>query len=367
MQRLNNTDVFLRPDGTGSRICQVRNGLIANGAHVRISPACPISISSDGIIAALTGEDGRPPNGGGLHHLWLARVDENLNARVLLVRSLPNGLVGRSVAVEGQRVFVGGSYHREAWLGELDLRAAAKKAPAIIFKDLPKPPQKESDGKAVNDLLLLGRRLFAIDDIMLPNILLTYDLVGSDGRSVLAHCQEIPPHQSGEHILHGAIGGKWLALLSGSMGREGSFRHLSLYHANTGRKVVSFHFEVEDGQSLSVQTTGYMVDSPMHRVRSMRSADQLFPVGFLPVQVVAVGSLFYLLGARGEVLRLDLGGLTPTQAAAGEGSERWISWEPTTGLTDGIVSLLVALPVCGRVVASNVQGDVMVIGGTEAP
>lgn len=368
MQRLNNTDIFLRPDGPGSRICQLCNGVITEGSHVRISPICPMAVSSDGIIAALTGEDGRlsPPNGGGQHHLWIARVDENLKARVLLSRRLPPGLLGHSVAVEAERIFVGGSFDREAWLGELDLRVAAKKAPALVFEDLPLPTLQKTSGKAVSDLLLLGRRLLAIDDVVSPSRLLTFDLA-REGQPALVSSQEISAHQSDEHILHGALGGGWLALLCGSMGREGNFRHLGLYHAGTVREVVSFHFEVEDGQSLSVQTTGYMVDSPRHRVRSMRSADQLFPVGFLPVQIVAVGSRFYLLGMRGEVLRLDLGRLSPTQVAASDGSERWISWEPTRGLATGTASQLVAVPVRDSVVVMNAQGEAVVIVGMVAP
>lgn len=200
-----------------------------------------------------------------------------------------------------------------------------------------------------------GSRLLAIDDRVFPKWLLVYDLNRGE-RPALVHHELINHHHTYEHILHGAVGGGWLLLLSTSVGRAGGYRHLAIYHAASLRELAVLDVKVEEAQARVVQTTGYPIE-PLERLPvRQRRADEILPPDFVPAQVVCVDSRFYIRSTQGQVVSLALGSHTPRQVSELVGLRDWFQAESLPGLMDHRATTLVAVPARGQVVAANADG-----------
>ena len=81
-------------------------------------------------------------------------------------------------------------------------------------------------GKRVEDLLLDGDRLIAVDDVVSPKYLTRYDV--SNPARGLIDVREIPWHSSYETIHSGAVGADWAALYSSSTNHGGHGIHIAL-------------------------------------------------------------------------------------------------------------------------------------------
>jgi len=347
VQRLNDTDIFLKPDGAGSRICRLTQDGILEGARVSLSPDSDMSLSAGGWIAAVTGKGRR---------LWAAQIDAALKVTSVSSRLLPDGVRATSTATVGQRLFVGGTMNRGTWLGMGDFREPAPGLQALAL-----PTGMEVRGKPIDDLLVYGSRLLAIDNMVLPKWILVYDMNRGE-RPALVHHGMLPHHHTYEHIHHGAVGGGWLAILSSSVGRAGSFRHLAIYDAGSFREFAVLSFETDRARAFSVEAVGTVAESGSRRWSESLSAQDALPSGFYPVQVVCVESRFYILSAGGEVVSLPLGRLGPERVAALDGLDDWFCREPVDALTKSKPTRLVAVPARGRVVVMNPEGQTAVLG-----
>lgn len=120
-----------------------------------------------------------------------------------------------------QVLFVGGNCGKEV-LGSFDLAS-----PEPGWVPLEVPAQFRQYGKRIDDLLLDGDRLIAVDDIVSPKYLLRYDV--SEPRAPrLLDVREIPWHSSYETIHSGAVGADWVALHSTSMNHGWQGTHIAL-------------------------------------------------------------------------------------------------------------------------------------------
>jgi hypothetical protein len=116
MQRLHETDVFLRPEGSATRICRFADERIVEGSQVAVPAVGPVALSGapeGGYVAAITWNGRR---------LWTAMVTPELRAARVAATRLPPDVQAHSVALVGHRLFVGGTRDRETWVGEADVR-----------------------------------------------------------------------------------------------------------------------------------------------------------------------------------------------------------------------------------------------------
>ncbi|MDY0004351.1 MAG: hypothetical protein RBU30_23825, partial [Polyangia bacterium] len=367
---------------------------VEEGSPVSIPPDCPIAVYGAGVVVALPGKG---------THLWSARVNDELRVRSVSSERLPSKVEGRSVVALPEQVLVGGRRAGGTWIGVAVLgrdgkvggvegtrgrnggTGQAASIPAKLgrgapphgmpvmseprssdwlpFEKLDLPADPSDAGREASDLLVAGSRVLALEGSRRAQRVLCYDL-GRGGRPALGRHVACPGHYSLERVLHGAVGGGWLTLLSASEGPLGAFRHLGIYHGGTLAEIAALHFELGAGGdgSISIQATAYLFAAPIHRQTRQQSADRALPRGFLPVQIVSLESRLYLLGASGEVVSAGLGMLGPERLVGLKGLESWFRLEPVEGLRGGPPSLLVAVPLRGRVVALIRQGVTAILG-----
>jgi hypothetical protein len=135
--------------------------------------------------------------------------------------AMPEGYQAECLLFHRQVLFVGGNCGTEV-IGAFDFAA-----PEPRWVPLAVPEQLRQHGKRIDDLLLDGDWLIAVDNVVFPKYLIRYSV--SDPREpMLTDAREIVAHGTYEHIQSGAIGTDWLVLLSTSFGMRGGYSYLSL-------------------------------------------------------------------------------------------------------------------------------------------
>ncbi|HEY1189444.1 MAG TPA: hypothetical protein VGE74_17455, partial [Gemmata sp.] len=120
-----------------------------------------------------------------------------------------------------QVLFVGGDCGKEV-LGSFDLAS-----PEPEWVPLAVPEEFRRYGKRIDDLLLDGDRLIAVDDVVFPKYLLRYD-VTNPRAAQLAGVIGLLAHSGNETIHCGALGESWLAILSRSVTMGGGANFIGL-------------------------------------------------------------------------------------------------------------------------------------------
>ena len=343
MQRLDHTDIFLKPDGKEARICRLTAGGIVEGERVSVpvSPEARIAISADGWCAAIVRKGRR---------LWTARITDDLNASYVTSTALPDGTRARAVAIRGNQLYVGGiapgtSLLAHAILGDRDLD--------LIQVDLPR--KIAQCHKPIDELLLFEEHLVAVDNLVLPKWFLSCYL-RDDGSLVVASVADLNPHHTSEHVWHGAAGSRWFALLSSSSGQLGSFRHLTFYDAHGMFEHGSITFQIGSGRlgwhpvhlDQSPRGARVCVDRLMHTVAPI-------PDHFVPRQVLCVDDHFYLLGDDGALATYELRRNPPPAGY-------FLAMRRPIKMSDGQPpTLLIQVPLRGQIVAVNSSGAAHVV------
>jgi hypothetical protein len=208
----NSRDLLVLPSGRTTNLCTVEGDRIDEIAPLDCPPLAAWALSNAGWVACLSRE-GRAVS--------LARVDAACQVSPRPDLSLPDGYEAACLAFRGDVLYVGGACGREA-AGLFDL---ALERPAWTRLDLPENLRK--DGKRIDALLVDGGRLVAVDDLIVPKWLLTYD--AADPRwPRLAAVFRLPVHGTYEHIVAATLGTDWLAVFSTTVGMFGEGRHVGL-------------------------------------------------------------------------------------------------------------------------------------------
>jgi len=154
--------------------------------------------------------------------LSIARIDSSNTLTALPPIILPGRYKAFATAIADDILYVGGNCGREV-LGLFHLR---DKHPEWISLNVPDEIKKR--GKHIDELIIDDHRLIAVDNVVFPKWILTYDISVPEKPCMMDKI-EISAHGTYENILDAALGNNWLALLSRTVGRNGSFMHLGLY------------------------------------------------------------------------------------------------------------------------------------------
>jgi hypothetical protein len=135
---------------------------------------------------------------------------------------MPEGYTAAALAIKGPALYAGGKCGTEV------LGTFAIDEPEPAWVPLPIPEQFRRHGKRVDDLIVAGDRLIAVDDMIIPQYLLLYD-VSSPLRPALVEVRGLPCHTTCEQIERGALGASYLALLSSGVNHLTRTSHVALY------------------------------------------------------------------------------------------------------------------------------------------
>lgn len=133
--------------------------------------------------------------------------------------TLPKGSVGDCLVVNGAVVYVGGGSRRSPsslWM----LQDGA-------LSSVPLPEGTGRSGKSIDHLFLVGDRLIAVDNIVVPKWVLTFR-VGAGGVPAADGIHPLTVHSTYEQVKRGATGLSLFALYSSAVGRGGTSNYLAV-------------------------------------------------------------------------------------------------------------------------------------------
>ncbi len=257
-------------------------------------------------------------------------------------------VVAHSLAFHRGVLYVGGVGSKEM-LGRFDLHDAA---PA--WKPLAIPPELQRANKSIDELLIDGERLIAVDDCVEPKWLLVYDLA-EPGRPLIERAG-IYGHGVNETVCQGALGASWVALLSTSCDMGGSHRMISLL--DRPQLYSCGGLIVEDGLS-----SWHPHSREGAMIRSWH-------------QVAFLGDILLLAAGRDGLGVLDLSSIARYEVGTGghqgldlEECVDRLAYQPVPGCPPGELIHITPLPEVGEVmgvVRSDSGHDLVLLAGLAA-
>ena len=209
--------LFVLTRGMNTKLCRIQDSRIVDLAPMSFPAGGYFSISDSGWIACIT-KKGRS--------ISIARLESNEKLIHFANISLPEKYRARAIAVVENILYVGG-YCGEELLLSVHLTNEQKN-----WVSLDVPSNLKRVGKSIDDLLIDGKKLVAVDNIVFPKWLLVYDIT-LPKLPKLECAKEIPDHGTYEHIVMGAVGTNWIALLSSTAGQAGVGRHIAIFDKNS--------------------------------------------------------------------------------------------------------------------------------------
>jgi len=135
------------------------------------------------------------------------------------------------IAAKGNVVYLGGQYKKgeQELFSVMDLTNADFTSPdftasSLVAVDVPLPENHR--GKSIDDILVRDKTLILVDNIVFPKYLFEYDISAVNPKH--SATKKLPNNGTYEHIYKGDINEDTLVLFSGSVGRRGVFRHISI-------------------------------------------------------------------------------------------------------------------------------------------
>ena len=213
MIRPSDKHYYILPRGAHSKVCAITGDSIIDIAPLSFPPEGRVTISDSGWIVYIARHGKR---------LSIARIDSSNALTTHPTIILPGKFKAFATGIADDILYVGGSCGEEV-LGLFHLR---DNHPEWISLNVPNELKRM--GKNIDELIIDDKRLIAVDNLVFPKWILTYDISVPE-KPYMMDTIEIPAHGPYEKILDAALGNNWLALLSHTVGRNGSFMHLGIY------------------------------------------------------------------------------------------------------------------------------------------
>jgi hypothetical protein len=142
----------------------------------------------------------------------------NINEKIIKVQ-IPNDINPISISVFKDNVFVGGDYEKE--------KIYTYSQTSNKWTKLDIPAELAMFGKSVDDFMITGDTLIAVDNIVMPKYLLYYDI--RDLKNIkLIKSYTVPPNGSYETLFRGLIYENYFVILSSTYGGSGSQSYLTV-------------------------------------------------------------------------------------------------------------------------------------------
>ncbi len=207
---------FVVPVGGVNTFCTVRNGVLEPVERAEMVPTTEFAIDETFGWVAWPTADGSA--------IGRTHLDAGGRGHEFAPFPLPAGYRATCVAFKDRVLYVAGDCGADV-IGLFDFDS-----PDPVWTPLPLSREFRElyrDGKRIDDLLVDGDRLIAVDNIVIPKYLLRFD-VSNPRQAVHNQTKEIPFHSSYEQIHSGAIGADWVALLSTSANHGWRAVHIAL-------------------------------------------------------------------------------------------------------------------------------------------
>ncbi|WP_299705877.1 hypothetical protein [uncultured Pontibacter sp.] len=148
-------------------------------------------------------------------------VIHNFKNEILVDTIIPFKIESKSLFLTQENLFIGGQFGSELLVQfNLDKKE---------WHSLHIPTEVLYPGKAIDDIVLDGSMLLAIDNLIMPKYILYYQLRNSS-KAEYAHSVQLKPNGTYESIHQGRITDKYIGLISGTFsGDIGRSNHIAIY------------------------------------------------------------------------------------------------------------------------------------------
>jgi hypothetical protein len=206
----------------------------------------------------------------------------------------------RSIACKNNVVYLGGQFNARSseLFACIDLTDVTFTAEECTAAELALPTLSVA-GKAIDDTLIRNNRLILVDNVMYPKYLFEYDITTPNAPKHIA-TEELPNNGTYEHIIKGDINDDYLALLSSSVGRSGSYTHITI----SGKRNVLLRYLTYSVHDDRDKLKSYLNDTPYDDTNKIERIKRkhIFDIAL-------IGDYLFILGSDGLEC-LDLRGET---------------------------------------------------------
>ena len=209
---------MLLPLDSGLGVYEFERGRVEPVGPVPASELTVARISDDGVHLGVIDQKGK--------RATAFRIGSAGLERIAPLVTLPRGVSTRVIAMSGStlyaatgptiRVLVAGRWERE----------------------MPLPAPCGGPGKSIDELLIDGAQLIAVDDLIFPKFFVRFPLSGPLDEN-RAEVLKMPVHNSYEQVRFAALGEQWVVVISRGDNRGQVREYLSLFDRRTLREHAS--------------------------------------------------------------------------------------------------------------------------------
>ena len=151
--------------------------------------------------------------------------------------SIPYDIKPKTILINGDNLFIGGEMGKEI-LVQYHIQSEQ-------WYQLEIPKEVNQWGKAIDDLVVSGNQLIAIDNVVLPKYILFYKLKNATKKLAFSHFKELKSNGTWEHISQGRITPNYLGLRSSTSGMGGTSENITIYNDLNLKKSFAISAETE--------------------------------------------------------------------------------------------------------------------------
>ena len=189
----------------------------------------------------------------------------NINEKISKVQ-IPNDINPISISVFKDNIFVGGDNEKE--------KIYCYSYTSNKWTKLDIPTELAMFGKSVDDFMITGDTLIAVDNIVMPKYLLYYDI--QDLKNIkLIKSYTVPPNGSYETLFRGLIYDNYFVILSSTYGGSGSQSYLTVLKRHDLPNLIDY--ETKQGD---YQYKGFSISNGLKNYWHLRRRPNTYPNRF---------------------------------------------------------------------------------------
>jgi len=168
---------------------------------------------------------------------------------------IPYDIKPKTILINGDNLFIGGEMGEEMLIQYHML--------SDKWYQLEVPKEVNKWGKAIDDLVVSGNQLIAIDNVVLPKYILFFRLKNTTGKLAFSHFKELKYNSSNEEIFQGRITPNYFGLRSSATYMFGHSEHITIYNSLNLKKsfAISTERELLDEENVNTFNDFLIIDN----------------------------------------------------------------------------------------------------------
>ena len=189
-------------------------------------------------------------------------LQSNINEKISKVE-IPNDINPISICVFKDNVFIGGDYEKE--------KIYSYSQTSSKWTKLDIPVELAMFGKSVDDFMITGDTLIAVDNIVMPKYLLYYNIQDLN-KIELIKSYTVPPNGSYETLFRGLIYKDYFVILSSTFGGSGSQSYLTVLKRHDLPTLIDY-----EAKQIDYEYKGFSISNGLKNFWHLRRRPNTYP------------------------------------------------------------------------------------------